>query len=102
MNWMTDGWYVYYVFVTPQTHPIWEKYMFGLFWTDDIGKPLFAAIAVALWAWWRNSWWMTHAYTVYAYAAADVLLILVCAALCGGFRRTAWLREEPVAAKMPA
>lgn len=61
-----------------------------------------AAIAVALWAWWRNSWWMTHAYTVYAYAAADVLLLLVCGALCGVFRGRAWLREGAEAAKMPA
>lgn len=61
-----------------------------------------ASIAVALWAWWRNSWWMTHAYTVYAYAAADVLLLLVCAALCGVFRGRAWLREGAEAAKMPA
>jgi hypothetical protein len=48
MQRLTDGWYVYYVFETPQTHPIWERYMFGLFWTDDLGKPLFAAIAVTL------------------------------------------------------
>jgi len=46
-----------------------------------------AAIATALWAWWRNNWWMTKAYTVYAYAAADVILLLLCATLCG-----AWLR----------
>ena len=61
-----------------------------------------AAIAVALWAWWRNSWWMTHAYTVYAYAAADVLLLLVCGALCGVFRGRAWLREGAETAKMAA
>ncbi|MDF1700934.1 MAG: alkaline phosphatase family protein [Planctomycetota bacterium] len=55
-----------------------------------------ASIAVALWAWWRNSWWMTHAYTVYAYAAADVVLLLVCGALCGVFRGSAWRREAGV------
>jgi hypothetical protein len=59
-----------------------------------------AAIAVALWAWWRNSWWMTHAYTVYAYAAADVILLLVCAVLCGAFRRPA--EELPPPAPVPA
>ncbi|MDJ0522270.1 MAG: alkaline phosphatase family protein [Planctomycetota bacterium] len=61
-----------------------------------------AAIATALWAWWRNAWWMTHAYTVYAYAAADVVLLLLCASLCGawtpapGARREAKTRAEPV------
>lgn len=46
-----------------------------------------AAILTALWAWWRSSWWMTHAYTVYAFGAADVLLLLVCAVVAGGWRR---------------
>ncbi len=44
-----------------------------------------AAIATAIWAWWRNNWWMTKAYTVFAYAAADVILLLVCASLCGAW-----------------
>ncbi len=54
-----------------------------------------AAIAVALWAWWRNAWWMTHAYTVYAYAAADVVLLLLCASLCGAWTPTPGAPVEP-------
>ena len=48
-----------------------------------------AAILVALPAWWRQSWWMTHAYTVQAYAAADVVLLLAYALLLGAFVRRA-------------
>ena len=44
-----------------------------------------AAVVLALPAWWRQSWWMGKGYTVYAFAAADVLLLLVAAALCGAF-----------------
>ncbi len=44
-----------------------------------------AAIAAALWAWWMSVWWTTLAYTVYAFAAADVVLLLVCAGACGVF-----------------
>jgi len=44
-----------------------------------------AAIVTALWAWWRSSWWMTKAYTVYAFGAADVILLLVCATLVGAW-----------------
>ena len=61
-----------------------------------------AAIAVALWAWWRNAWWMTHAYTVYAYAAADVILLLLCGALCGVFRPSERLPSEAEFGKMTA
>ncbi|MCB9826012.1 MAG: alkaline phosphatase family protein [Planctomycetes bacterium] len=46
-----------------------------------------ALVAAALWAWWRNTWWMSHAYTVYAYAAADIILLAVVAALLGFFGR---------------
>jgi len=53
-----------------------------------------AAIATALWAWWRNSWWMTHAYTVYAYGAGDVILLLLCMSLCGAWKRSDPVREE--------
>jgi len=55
-----------------------------------------AAIATALWAWWRNSWWMTHAYTVYAYGAADVVLLLLCASLCGAWFQAPSASEDPV------
>jgi hypothetical protein len=54
-----------------------------------------AAIATALWAWWRNSWWMTHAYTVYAYGAGDVILLLLCFTLCGVWRRDAEASAVP-------
>lgn len=42
-----------------------------------------ALVVASLWAWWRNTWWMGHAYTVYAYAAADIILLAVIAALLG-------------------
>ncbi len=58
-----------------------------------------AAILVALPAWWRQSWWMTHAYTVQAYAAADVVLLLVYALLLGAFVRRA-AGVSPRAAKI--
>jgi hypothetical protein len=48
-----------------------------------------AAIALALWAWWRNAWWISHAYPVYALGAADVVLLLVALLLCGGLGRDA-------------
>ncbi len=55
-----------------------------------------AAIATALWAWWRQSWWVTHAYTVYAYAVGEVILLLVCATLVG-----AWGWEADRTARAP-
>ncbi len=54
-----------------------------------------AAIVTALWAWWRSSWWMTKAYTVYAFGAADVILLLVCATLVGAWGPKRAGRQRP-------
>lgn len=60
-----------------------------------------AAIAAALWAWWMSVWWTTLAYTVYAFAAADVVLLLVCAGACGVFgERRAAPRPAPREARL--
>nr|MDJ0975736.1 alkaline phosphatase family protein [Planctomycetota bacterium] len=61
-----------------------------------------AAILTALWAWWRSSWWMTHAYTVYAFGAADVLLLLACATLAGSWRKRTAPAPEPAPVPRPA
>jgi hypothetical protein len=49
-----------------------------------------AAIIAALWVWWRNAWWIKLASTIYAYAAADVILVLFAAAALG-----AWVPARP-------
>ncbi len=46
-----------------------------------------AFIVWAIWVWWRNAWWTGYAQTVYAYAAADILLIVGVAFLMGVFAR---------------
>ena len=46
-----------------------------------------AVIVAALWVWWHNRWWMTLAYTVFAYTVADLLLSLFMALLVGAWRR---------------
>ena len=45
-----------------------------------------AVIVAALWVWWQNRWWMTLAYTVFAYTAADLILALLMALLVGAWR----------------
>lgn len=56
-----------------------------------------AVIVAAVWALHHNTWWMSHAYTVYAFAVADILLLAVVGALMGAF---SWSRGD--VAKRPA
>lgn len=41
----TDGHYLYYVIEAPGGHALWERYAIG-FWTEDLGRPLWPALAV--------------------------------------------------------
>ena len=47
-----------------------------------------AALVLALWIWWPQSWWVSTARAVYAFAVGDVVLVLLATALTGGFSRT--------------
>ncbi len=47
-----------------------------------------AALVLAFSIWWAQSWWVSTARAVFAFAAADVVLVLASAALVGAFTRS--------------
>ena len=60
-----------------------------------LGAARAAVVIAALVAWWRNTWWIGLASTVYAYAICDIVLFVAIAWLLGVFRRSAASALDP-------
>ena len=61
-----------------------------------------AWIVWALWVWWRNAWWTGYAQTVYAYAGADILLVVGSALLVGVLQHDDYSSSASTSNPLPA